>query len=248
MRSPTPGPRSGRAASARPCPSPTPVTRSTAGRSSGRTPPASRSGSTGTPRSPRPAARSPRATSPTTDPCPPVARSSSGSTARSPRHNPEPASFRLNGTACNDTGNPHHHHHDHTTTPTPASFSNPVVWQDFADIDIIRVDDAYYYSASTMHYSPGAPILRSYDLVNWEFAGHSVPRLDFGAKYDLNGGTGLRPGNLGVVPEPPQEQQNVLLGRVRRLRPDPHLHRRGGGRAVVQAARPSTSVTTTPEC
>ncbi|WP_030755123.1 glycoside hydrolase 43 family protein [Streptomyces sp. NRRL F-5135] len=71
-----------------------------------------------------------------------------------------------------------------------ASFTNPVIWQDFADIDVIRVGDTYYCSASTMHYSPGAPILRSYDLVNWEFAGHSVPRLDFGAKYDLNGGRG----------------------------------------------------------
>ncbi|GIG38253.1 family 43 glycosylhydrolase [Cellulomonas phragmiteti] len=77
------------------------------------------------------------------------------------------------------------------TTPPPAtgSFTNPVVWQDFADGDIIRVGDAYYYSASTMHYSPGAPILRSYDLVNWEYAGHSVPRLDFDdATYDLTGG------------------------------------------------------------
>ena len=64
------------------------------------------------------------------------------------------------------------------TTPPPSNgtYSNPVVWQDFADVDIIRVDDAYYMSASTMHYSPGAPVLRSYDLVNWEFAGHSVPR------------------------------------------------------------------------
>ncbi|GGO24955.1 family 43 glycosylhydrolase [Micromonospora parathelypteridis] len=68
------------------------------------------------------------------------------------------------------------------------SYSNPTVWQDFADVDIIRVDNAYYLSASTMHYSPGAPVLRSYDLVNWEFAGHSVPRLDFGSKYDLSGG------------------------------------------------------------
>ncbi|MFY1701181.1 family 43 glycosylhydrolase [Micromonospora sp. WMMA1923] len=67
------------------------------------------------------------------------------------------------------------------------SFTNPVVWQDFADVDIIRVGDVYYMSASTMHYSPGAPVLRSYDLVNWEFAGHSVPRLDFGTKYDLPG-------------------------------------------------------------
>ncbi len=71
-----------------------------------------------------------------------------------------------------------------------ATYTNPVLWQDFADIDIIRVGDTYYYSASTMHYSPGAPILRSYDLVNWEFAGHSVPVLDFGSKYDLDGGRG----------------------------------------------------------
>ncbi|MER5642968.1 family 43 glycosylhydrolase [Streptosporangium sp. NPDC002524] len=77
-----------------------------------------------------------------------------------------------------------------TPTPTPGGdYTNPVVWQDFADGDIIRVGDAYYYSASTMHYSPGAPILRSYNLVDWEYAGHSVPRLDFGSgAYDLNGG------------------------------------------------------------
>ncbi|MBC6462843.1 family 43 glycosylhydrolase [Actinomadura sp. HBU206391] len=73
--------------------------------------------------------------------------------------------------------------------PGGGDYINPVVWQDFADGDIIRVGDAYYYSASTMHYSPGAPILRSYNLVDWEYAGHSVPRLDFGSNaYDLNGG------------------------------------------------------------
>ncbi|MEU6684509.1 glycoside hydrolase 43 family protein [Streptomyces sp. NPDC046832] len=71
-----------------------------------------------------------------------------------------------------------------------AAYTNPVIWQDFADIDVIRVDDAFYASASTMHYSPGAPVLRSYDLVHWEIAGHAVPVLDFGAKYDLNGARG----------------------------------------------------------
>lgn len=71
-----------------------------------------------------------------------------------------------------------------------AQYTNPVIWQDFADIDVIRDGDTYYASASTMHYSPGAPVLRSYDLVNWEIAGHSVPVLDFGAKYDLNGARG----------------------------------------------------------
>jgi beta-xylosidase len=71
--------------------------------------------------------------------------------------------------------------------PPSDTFSNPVHWQDLADLEVIRVDDTFYYTASTMHYSPGAPILRSYDLVNWEMVGHSVPKLDFGAKYDLGG-------------------------------------------------------------
>lgn len=72
--------------------------------------------------------------------------------------------------------------------PPTANFSNPVIWQDLPDDEVIRVDDVYYYTASNMHYSPGAPILRSWDLVNWEYVGHAVPVLDFSAKYDLVGG------------------------------------------------------------
>ena len=72
--------------------------------------------------------------------------------------------------------------------PPAATFQNPILWQDLADDEIIRVGDVYYYTASNMHYSPGAPILRSYDLVNWEYAGHALPVLDFSPKYDLNGG------------------------------------------------------------
>ncbi len=74
------------------------------------------------------------------------------------------------------------------TWPPAENYSNPVLWEDLADIDVIRVDDTFYYLASNMHYSPGAPILRSYDLINWEYAGHAVPVLDFSSKYDLSGG------------------------------------------------------------
>jgi beta-xylosidase len=107
--------------------------------------------------------------------------------------NPVPATFALNGVTCTGTVPPTSSvpptSAPPTSTPPTSTFTNPVLWQDFADIDIIRVGDAYYYSASTMHYSPGAPILRSYDLVNWEFAGHSVPSLDFdSAAYNLSGG------------------------------------------------------------
>ncbi|KFZ20966.1 hypothetical protein V502_02960 [Pseudogymnoascus sp. VKM F-4520 (FW-2644)] len=68
------------------------------------------------------------------------------------------------------------------------TFTNPVLWEDLADLDIFRVDDTYYYSASNMHYSPAAPILSSKDLVNWQYIGHSVPTLDFSSKYDMADG------------------------------------------------------------
>lgn len=67
-------------------------------------------------------------------------------------------------------------------------FTNPVLWEDLADNEVHRVNDVYYMTASTMHYSPGAPVLRSYDLVNWEYIGHSVPVLDWNSKYNLVNG------------------------------------------------------------
>jgi hypothetical protein len=70
----------------------------------------------------------------------------------------------------------------------PAQVHQPGSLEDLADADVFRVDDTFYYSASTIHYSPGAPILRSFELVNWEYAGHSVPVLDFSEKYDFEGG------------------------------------------------------------
>lgn len=73
-----------------------------------------------------------------------------------------------------------------TTQPRANSFNNPVVYEDFADNDVfLGPDNAYYFSASNMHYSPGAPILKSFDLVNWKFIGHSVPTLSWSSKYDM---------------------------------------------------------------
>ena len=74
-------------------------------------------------------------------------------------------------------------------------FTNPVVYEDFADNDVsVGPDGAFYFSASNMHYSPGAPILKSFDLVNWEIIGHSVPTLAFGDQYDMVGGNAYRRG------------------------------------------------------
>lgn len=69
------------------------------------------------------------------------------------------------------------------------NFTNPVIYEDFPDNDIfLGPDNVYYYSASSFHYSPGAPILKSYDLINWELIGHSVPMLNFGSNYNMTDG------------------------------------------------------------
>lgn len=64
---------------------------------------------------------------------------------------------------------------------------NPVVYSDFPDPDIIRVDDTYYMASTTMHYMPGCDILRSYDLMNWEFVGHAYDTLDDTPGHNLEG-------------------------------------------------------------
>lgn len=69
------------------------------------------------------------------------------------------------------------------------TFANPVIWQDHPDLDVFRVGSVFYYSSSTFAYSPGAPVLKSYDLVHWEAVSHSVPVLNFGSKYDLTPGS-----------------------------------------------------------
>ena len=67
------------------------------------------------------------------------------------------------------------------------TYTNPVIAADFPDPDVIRVDSVYYMVSTTMFTFPGVPILKSRDLVNWEFACNAVPRFDHGPCYDLQG-------------------------------------------------------------
>ena len=50
---------------------------------------------------------------------------------------------------------------------------NPIIHADVPDLAIIRVDGTYYMSSTTMHMSPGLPIMKSTDLVNWELVGYA---------------------------------------------------------------------------
>ncbi|HEY0686755.1 MAG TPA: family 43 glycosylhydrolase [Steroidobacter sp.] len=69
----------------------------------------------------------------------------------------------------------------------PPIYRNPVLHSDYSDPDVIRVDDRYYMVASTFHFSPGLPVLKSRDLVHWTLIGHVLSRLDFHLSYDLPG-------------------------------------------------------------
>ncbi|USP77677.1 glycoside hydrolase family 43 protein [Curvularia clavata] len=70
-------------------------------------------------------------------------------------------------------------------TSRAGTFNNPILWEDYPDLDVIRIGDVYYYSSSTFAFSPGAPILKSYDLVNWTPVSHSVPKLNFADIYNM---------------------------------------------------------------
>lgn len=65
---------------------------------------------------------------------------------------------------------------------------NPIVYSDFPDPDIIRVEDTYYMASTTMHFMPGCDILRSYDLINWEFVTHAYETLENTSGHRLEGG------------------------------------------------------------
>lgn len=58
-----------------------------------------------------------------------------------------------------------------------AEARNPVIWADVPDLSMIRVGEAYYMSSTTMHLSPGLPIMRSKDLVNWRIVGYAYDAL-----------------------------------------------------------------------
>lgn len=55
---------------------------------------------------------------------------------------------------------------------------NPVVFADVPDMSIVRVGDAYYMSSTTMHMSPGLPIMKSKDLINWKMVSYAYDTLE----------------------------------------------------------------------
>ena len=80
--------------------------------------------------------------------------------------------------------------------PKSATFRNPVILADCPDPSMCRAGDYVYMVTTTMHFMPGAPVMRSKDMVHWEivsyiFDGIDSPEYSFEAE---NGKTGYGAG------------------------------------------------------
>lgn len=64
-------------------------------------------------------------------------------------------------------------------------FKNPFIHADFPDLSVTRKGKDFYMISTTMHLMPGAPILKSRDLVNWEIKSYLFDSIKDSPKYDL---------------------------------------------------------------
>jgi len=69
-----------------------------------------------------------------------------------------------------------------------ASAQNPILFADVPDLSMVRVGNTYYMSSTTMHMSPGVPIMKSSDLVNWKIINYAYDTLADVDAMNLNNG------------------------------------------------------------
>ena len=65
-------------------------------------------------------------------------------------------------------------------------YKNPILESNFPDNDVILVGDTFYMMSSTDEFVPGMAILKSRDLVNWEFSNPIMPApITFDQDFNL---------------------------------------------------------------
>ena len=65
---------------------------------------------------------------------------------------------------------------------------NPIIFADVPDLSMIRVGNTYYMSSTTMHMSPGVPVMRSKDLVNWQLVNYAYDTMVTNDDMNLENG------------------------------------------------------------
>ncbi len=78
--------------------------------------------------------------------------------------------------------------HSNLSSQTAQAASNPIIFADVPDLSMIRVGKNYYMSSTTMHMSPGVPIMKSTDLVNWKIVSYAYDTLVSNDRMNLNNG------------------------------------------------------------
>lgn len=65
------------------------------------------------------------------------------------------------------------------------TFHNPILNADFPDPDVIKVGDTYYMVTTTFHNFPGCTLLKSKDLVNWQYCANPLEKMSSNPEYNL---------------------------------------------------------------
>ena len=68
---------------------------------------------------------------------------------------------------------------------------NPIIFADVPDASMVRVGDTYYMSSTTMHMTPGMPIMKSKDLVNWKLINYAYNTLGNNDEVNLENGKNM---------------------------------------------------------
>ncbi|MBQ8639729.1 MAG: family 43 glycosylhydrolase [Lachnospiraceae bacterium] len=58
------------------------------------------------------------------------------------------------------------------------TYTNPILYTDYSDPDVIRVGEDYYMVASSFCNTPALPVLQSKDLVNWKMISYVLEQID----------------------------------------------------------------------
>ena len=71
------------------------------------------------------------------------------------------------------------------------TYANPVIHADYSDPDVIRVGNDFWMTASSFNCTPGLPILRSHDLVNWRLVNHAIQQIPHPSYKEVRVGCGV---------------------------------------------------------
>lgn len=59
------------------------------------------------------------------------------------------------------------------------TYTNPILYTDYSDPDVIRVGEDYFMTASSFCNTPGLPVLHSKDLVNWKVISYALDTIPY---------------------------------------------------------------------